>query len=311
MRRAFVEALTQTAERDSRVVFLTGDLGYGTFEDYIARFGPRYVNVGIAEALLVNAAAGLASVGYRPVIYSIASFMTGRAFEQIRFSLAYQKLPVVIVGAGGGYCYSQNGISHHAPDDFALMRQIPGITVTAPGDPAEVRELLPQLIALEGPSYIRIGKYGEPTYEASAPVIVGRARPLRRGTRIAILTTGETAPLALDALSDLQQEGINPDIVQFHTIKPLDTAMLNTLARDRNTWLVVEEAAPEGALFSAILAWQHQTGHRVRLVRLGPGEDCVLGSPRREDVRRSATFDAKGIADACRREWTKREDAHE
>jgi len=303
MRRAFVEALIHAAERDPRVVFLTGDLGYGVFDEFIARFGPRYINVGVAEAQLVNAAAGLAREGFRPIAYSIASFMTGRPFEQIRFSIAYPGLPVVLVGAGGGFCYSQSGVSHHAPDDFALMGLVPGMAVVAPGDPGEVRALLPQLLERSGPSYLRIGKFGEPSYGAEAPVQLGRARLLREGGRIAVLTTGEMAPLALDALPELARDGIAPAVVQFHTIQTLDNAALHHLASQVRTFVVVEEAAPEGALFSGIQAWRQTTGSDVRLIRRGPGKDFVLGNPRREDLRRAAGFDARAIAETCRAEW--------
>lgn len=303
MRRAFVDALALAAERDPRVVFLTGDLGYGVFDDFIARFGPRYINTGIAEAQLVNAAAGLAREGFRPLAYSIASFMTARPFEQIRFSVAYPGLPVVLVGAGGGYCYSASGVSHHAPDDFALMGLIPGLTVVAPGDPGEVRALLPQLLELPGPSYIRIGKFGEPSYDAPAPIRLGHARTLRDGEQIAILTTGEMAPIALDALPELAREGLAPAVVQFHTIKPLDTAALDALADRVHTLVVVEEAAPEGALFSGVRAWKEASGRPIRLVRLGPGEDFVLGNPHRDTLRRSAGFDARAILETCRARW--------
>ncbi|MEI6149496.1 MAG: transketolase C-terminal domain-containing protein [bacterium] len=303
MRRAFVEALTQAAEQDPRVVFLTGDLGYGVFDDFVARFGPRYINAGVAEAQLVNAAAGLAREGFRPLAYSIASFMTGRPFEQIRFSIGYPSLPVILVGAGGGYCYSSSGVSHHAPDDFALMGLVPGMTVVAPGDPNEVRALLPQLLELPGPSYIRIGKFGEPTYDAESPVKLGHARLLRKGERIAVLTTGEMAPLALDALPALAKEGIAPIICQFHTIKPLDTAALKTLATRVHTLIIVEEAAPSGALFSGIRDWKQATGCDVRLIRLGPSEDFVLGNPHRETLRRTAGFDTRAIIETCRAEW--------
>lgn len=303
MRRAFTEALSEAAERDERVIFLTGDLGYGVFDDFIARFGPRYINVGVAEAQLVNTAAGLAREGFRPIVYSIASFMTGRPFEQIRFSVGYPRLPVVIVGAGGGFCYGKSGVSHHAADDFALMGLIPGMTVVAPGDPGEIRALLPQMLQLPGPSYVRIGKFGEPTYDAKAPVLLGRARILRDGGRLAVLTLGEMAAPALDALAELARDGITPVLCHFHTLMPLDTEALEVLAAKADTWIVVEEAAPRGALFSAVRDWLHAAGSHIRLQRLGPGSDLVLGNPDREELRRAVGFDTPAIIRACRAEW--------
>jgi transketolase len=303
MRRAFVEALIKAAENDPRVIFLTGDLGYGVFDDFIARFGSRYVNVGIAEALLVNAAAGLAMEGFRPIVYSIASFMTARPFEQIRFTVGYPGLPVVIVGAGGGFCYSVSGISHHAPDDFALMSLIPDMTVVAPGDPNEVHALLPQILRLNGPSYIRIGKFGEPVYESPAPIELGRGRLLQAGKSVALLTTGETAPLALQAMQQLATEGIYPSLCQFHTIKPLDTSMLDHLASTTTTFICIEECLPQGGLYSGVLEWQRQTSSTVYLERLGPDDKFAFGNPNRENLRADMHFDSHAIADACRRAW--------
>ncbi len=305
MRRAFVDTLTEMAARDDRVAILTGDLGFQVFDGFIARFPDRYVNVGIAEAQVVCAAAGMARVGFCPFAYSIASFMTARPFEQIRFAVAYPRLPVVFVGAGGGYCYAQSGVSHHAPDDFALMGLIPGMTVVAPGDPHEVKELLPQLVRLDGPSYIRIGKFGEPAYEAESPIVLGKGRILRPGRRVAVLTTGETAPIALDALQRLAPDGIAPTVCQFHTLRPLDTALLGELAAaGHTTFVCVEECSPQGGLHQQVALWIQSAGLPVRHVRLGPPDEFVLGNPDRNAFRATCGFDADGIAGACRTAWT-------
>src|SRR3989338_5271951 len=144
MRHAFAETLTRLAAEDPQLVFLTGDMGFQMFDEFKRRYGPRYVNVGVAEAQLINAAAGLALEGWRPVAYSIASFLTARPFEQIRVSVNYHNLPVLIVGAGGGYAYAASGVTHHAADDLALMAVLPNMRVVAPGDPNEVAKLVPQ-----------------------------------------------------------------------------------------------------------------------------------------------------------------------
>ncbi len=292
------------AEKNPRVIFLTGDLGFQVFDDFKSRFGPRYVNVGVAEAQLVYAAAGLALEGWRPVIYSIASFATGRPFEQIRLCINYPNLPVVIVGAGGGYTYSSSGVTHHAGDDLGLMSLLPHVTVVAPGDPNEVKELLPQLLALKGPSYIRIGRFGEPSYEAEAPVTLGRARLIRKGKKLAIVATGDAISFALQAADLLKSEGVSPWVYQMHTVKPLDTEALEKLAVEVDTILVVEEHLPTGGLFDAVSQWRACRKEGPRVVRLGPNDSLVLGSPEREELRRRIHCDRNSIAETCRHLWS-------
>lgn len=304
MRRAFVDTMISLAERDPRIILLTGDLGFHVFDEFIARFGKRYINVGIAEAQMVCAAAGLAMEGFRPFVYSIASFMTGRPFEHIRVSICYPGLPVVVVGAGGGYCYATSGVTHHAPDDLGLMAMLPGMTVTAPGDPNEVKSLLPQLAALDGPSYIRIGKFGEPTYQSDSPVKLGEARLLRDGEKVAIITTGEMAPITLEAHAELAKEKIHPAVYQFHTIKPIDTAVLNRIAKTVKVILIVEEASPQGGLSNAIMQWGAMAENRPRFMRLGPPDAFILGNLRRERLRERFGFDQASIVRTCRMAWT-------
>jgi transketolase len=302
MRKAFAEALFQAAEKDPRVIFLTGDLGFGTFDAYQAKFGPRYVNVGVAEAQLVNAAAGLALEGWRPIIYSIASFATGRPFEQIRISVGYAGVPVVIIGAGGGYTYASSGVTHHAGEDLGLMSMIPGMTVVAPGDPNEVAQLLPQLLKLGGPSYLRVGKYGEPAYQADAPVILGRARLLREGdgADFAVVSTGQITSVVLDSMELLKPDGIAPTVMQFHTVQPLDTVALDSLAEKVNTIIVVEEHMPVGGLAAGISTWRAARAGGPRIVRLGPPQALVLGNPTVPEMRKRLGFDAQAIAEMCR-----------
>lgn len=181
MRKAFADTLYKLAETDPRIVFLTADMGFGTFDAFKEKFGPRYINVGVAEQQLVACAAGLALEGWKPVIYSIASFLTARPFEFIRFLLGHHNLPVVIAGAGGGMIYASSGPSHWAEDDLELMSLIPHMTAVAPAGPQEVRELLPQLFALNGPSYMRLGKYGESDIESDSPIALGSSRILKNG----------------------------------------------------------------------------------------------------------------------------------
>ena len=299
MRRAFSNTLLRLFESDDRVIFLTGDLGFGVFDDLVARFPERDINVGVAEAQLVDCAAGLALEGWRPIVYSIASFMTGRAFEQIRISIGYHRLPVIVVGAGGGYTYATSGVTHHAREDFALMALIPGMAVVAPGDPHEVDALLPQLIERPGPSYIRIGRFGEPTFEAEAPIEVGRGRVVREGKQVAVLTTGDSVIQAIEAWEILAGKGIAPIVCHFHTLAPFDVECFDAVVVRVNTIIVVEDHGPQGGLESVVTHRLVSTRRARALIKLGPGDDAVIGNPTQEQLRREFRYDSSGIVKTC------------
>lgn len=291
------------AEKNPRLVFITADLGFQVFDEFQARFGPRYINVGVAEAQMVYTAAGMALEGWRPVAYSIASFATARPFEQLRFCVSYPHLPVVLVGGGRGYVYSTSGVSHHAVDDLALMSLLPGMTVVVPGDPDEVRQLFPQVLELAGPAYFTVGRFGEPVYEAPEPAVLGRARLLRDGERVAVLSVGEVAHEALKAVDLLRSERIYPLVYQIHTVKPLDTDTLGLLRERVETIVVVEEHLPTGGLWSAISQWMSACATPLRLLRLGPPDAFALGNLRRDDLRSRLRMDHQAIAETCRAAW--------
>ncbi len=303
MRRAFSQSLVQSAHDNDRVVFITGDLGFQVFDEFRGTFPERFINAGVAEAQMIYAAAGLAKEGFRPIAYSIASFATGRPFEQIRYCLAYPNLPVVLVGAGRGYLYSTSGVSHHAPDDLGLMSILPGMTVVAPGDPVEVSALLPQLLKLDGPSYFTVGKYGEAVYEAEEAPVVGKGRLLKRGSKVAVLSTGELGNELVRALADLAKEGITPTAYQFHTIKPLDTATLEKIADTHKSILICEEHLPTGGLYSHVVNWAVENGIRTPIKRAGAPDQFMFGNLKQADLRKKLGIDAAGIAGRCKQLW--------
>jgi transketolase len=306
MRKAFNDTLFQLAADNPRVALLTGDLGFQVFDPFHKQYGRRFVNVGVAEAALVSAAAGMAQEGWRPFAYSIASFITGRAFEQIRITVDYPKLPVVITGGGGGYTYASSGVTHHAAEDIALMSVLPNMTVVIPGDPYEIRELMPQMVALDGPSYLRVGRYGEPTYAGDEQIVLGKGRKLRDGERVAVLTTGDMALVVHEALDTLAGERVFPIAYQFHTVKPLDWDLLNRLATEVDWFVVVEECFPGGGLASAISSWAAARESAPRVLRLGPPDRLALNNHVRDALRANLGYDATGIAEACRQVWNKR-----
>ena len=194
MRNAFLSELVDLAEQHPQVALVVGDLGYSVIEPFADRFPDRFVNAGVAEQNMTGLAAGLASEGYHVFTYSIANFPTFRCAEQIRNDVDYLELPVTVVAVGGGLAYGALGYSHHAVQDYALMRVLPNMLIAAPGDPLEVRACLRYLVKHPQPSYLRLGKVGEPSFHTEVPAVTpGLWLKLREGsTESAALTTGAT-----------------------------------------------------------------------------------------------------------------------
>ncbi|MGH2379084.1 MAG: transketolase family protein, partial [Candidatus Limnocylindria bacterium] len=154
MRPTFARTLVELAERDDRVFLVVGDVGFGVLETFAQRFPDRYLNVGVAEANLAGVSAGLALAGSRPFMYSIGNFPTLRCLEQVRNDICYNRAPVVVVCVGGGLAYGSLGATHHATEDLAIMRALPGMTVVAPADPVETELATRAALAHEAPMYL-------------------------------------------------------------------------------------------------------------------------------------------------------------
>ena len=203
MRNAFIEELVALASTHDHIALVVGDLGFSVIEPFADRFPDRFVNAGVAEQNMTGLAAGMASEGYHVFTYSIANFPTFRCAEQIRNDVDYHRLPVTVVAVGGGLAYGSLGYSHHAVQDYALMRSFPNMLIAAPGDPMEVRACMRYLVAHPQPSYLRLGKAGEPCFHADVPTVapgewlrVGAAAGDQPATTI--LSTGATLGLAMD-----------------------------------------------------------------------------------------------------------------
>lgn len=171
MRNAFIDELVILARTNQNIFLIVGDLGFSVIEPFQEQFPDRFFNAGVAEQNMMSMAAGLASEGCHVFVYSIANFPTFRCAEQIRNDVAYHQLPVTVVAVGGGLAYGNLGYSHHAVQDYALMRSMPNMLIAAPGDPFEVRACLRYLTQNPQPSYLRLGKAGEDVLHKEVPVI--------------------------------------------------------------------------------------------------------------------------------------------
>jgi len=200
MRNAFIDELTALAKVHPHIALVVGDLGYSVVEPFADLFPDRFINAGVAEQNMTGLAAGMASEGYHVFTYSIANFPTFRCAEQIRNDVDYHRLPVTIVSVGGGLAYGSLGYSHHAIQDYALMRTLPNMLIAAPGDPMEVRSCLRYLIDNPGPAYLRLSKAGEPNIHCAMPEVApGRWLKLYEGRdhEQALVCTGAGAQVAM------------------------------------------------------------------------------------------------------------------
>ena len=302
MRNAFISGLTALAERDRRVVLLTGDLGFKIFDDFAARFPGRFYNAGVAEANMMSVAAGLALGGLRPFAYSIVPFATLRCLEQIRNDICYQEAAVTVVGVGGGYSYGANGATHHSLEDIAIMRCLPNMTVVCPGDPVEAELATLAAGMHQGPVYLRLGRAGDARVHASAPPFsIGRAIVVREGGDCALIATGSMLPVAVAAAAQLAAEGTGCRVVSMHTVKPLDEALLHRCAVECGALFTIEEHGLIGGLGSAVGEWLAASGVRCRLRSYGAGDRFAHLCGSQEYFRRMQGLTAEQIAGSVRK----------
>jgi transketolase len=271
MRSAFFATLLELAEQDERIHLVVGDLGFGVVEPFARRFPERFLNAGVAEQNMTGVAAGLALCGKIVFTYSIGNFSTLRCLEQIRNDICYHRADVKIVSVGGGFAYGALGMTHHAVEDLAMMRVLPGMVVVAPGDPFEAEQATRAVVAQPGPCYLRLGRAGEPPIHGPSAVFkLGRAIRVREGRALTIISSGGLLETGLQVAELLSAAGIDARVVSMHTLKPLDEAEIVSAAAETGAIATLEEHSVIGGLGSAVAEILAESGGaRGRLKRFG------------------------------------------
>ncbi len=253
MRNAFVKTLTELMEKDERVFLVTADMGYFIFDAIRRRFPKRFVNVGIAEANMVGISCGLALSGKIPFAYTVASFITCRAFDQIKIDVCYQQANVKLVGAGVGMAYATSGPTHQEIADIALMRSLPNMTILSPADALDAVEITEASYLHNGPVYIRLENQGEPAVNKEGHKFkIGKAALLRDGRDATIIAVGSIVNNALKAQAELAKEGIAVRVINMHSLKPADRDLILKSARETGVILTLEEHTILGGLGSIV-----------------------------------------------------------
>ncbi|MBU3136931.1 transketolase family protein [Clostridium gasigenes] len=301
-REAYGKALAQLAKINENVVVLDADLSKSTkTADFKEVCPERFFNMGIAEANMMGVAAGLSTCGKIPFVSTFAMFAAGRAFEQIRNSLCYPRLNVKVCATHAGLTVGEDGASHQAIEDLALMRSIPNMTVICPADDVETEAAIKAIAEFDGPCYVRLGRLpvstinDAKTYEFK----LGKGVTLKEGNDVTIIATGIMVQTALEASDILANEGINARVINIHTLKPLDTELLVNAAKETNAIVTVEEHSIIGGLGSAVA---EALGEEYPVPVLKVGVNDVFGeSGKPEELLKAYGLTAEAIVEKVKK----------
>lgn len=281
MRDTFVKTLIELAEKDKDIELLTGDLGFGVLKPFWEKLPDQFTNAGIAEQNMTAVAAGMALEGKKVFTYSIGNFPTFRCLEQIRNDCAYHNANVNIVCVGGGFVYGSLGMSHHATEDIAVMRSLPGVTVVCPGDLVEAAEATKVIVDYPGTCYLRLGRGGEKQVHTEIPDFhIGKAIQIKKGEKIAVFSTGAILDDVTDAVDKLEKKGISVEQYSFPTVKPLDQETILDCSHRFEKIFTVEEHNVIGGFGSAVAEVMAENPAKACLVRIGINDEycSIVGS---------------------------------
>ncbi len=253
-RESFGKALVELGKENENVVVLTADLAGATKTSLFEKeFPDRFINVGIAEQNMIGISAGLATTGKIPFASTFAMFAAGRAYDQIRNSVAYPKLNVKICGTHAGVTVGEDGATHQMLEDLSLMRSIPNMTVLCTSDDVQTRWAIKEMAKIDGPVYIRLARVATPViYDENQKFEIGKMVQIGDGTDATVFATGVEVAEAFKAKEELEKENINIRVVDVHTIKPIDREMIIKCARETKKLITIEDHSIIGGLGTAV-----------------------------------------------------------
>ena len=269
MRKPFMEELIAGVISGRPIMLITGDLGWGVVEEFAKRFPKNFINAGVAEQNMMGMAAGMAAEGYHVFVYSIGNFSTFRCAEQIRNDVDYHSLPVTVVSVGGGLAYGAMGYSHHAVQDYALIRSMPNMLIAAPCDDNEARACMRYLIERPQPSYLRLGRGGEPEIHKDMPVIYPGGWVLvdkEKTTDYTVVSTGTAASIAMRLFPYARQYTLPLWGMRYNRMQILKTGSA--------VFTSVEDHLKAGGFGS----WLQEAGCDVMIEALNPSVCGMVGT---------------------------------
>src|SRR5687767_6918200 len=270
MRNAFLKTLVEQAATDPKVFLVTGDLGWSVLEPFAVAYPDRFVNCGVAEQNLLGVATGLAKSGFTPFAYSIASFAAMRPYEMIRNGPVLHKLPVRIVGIGGGFAYGHAGPTHFAVEDLSIGRAQAGLAVIAPADPGQTKSVMEALKTLDGPAYLRVGKGGNPEISGlNGRFAFGRPEVVLEGKDVLLIATGAISASAHEAATALSASGVSAACAVMAHLPFLPSPELVALLSRFKAVVSIEEGYTSGGLGALVAEAIATSGSGSKLAVLG------------------------------------------
>jgi transketolase len=277
-----IKSLFELANDNKDVVLITGDLGFGLFESFSEKFPSQFINIGIAEQNMIGVATGLALEGKIVFVYSIGNFPTLRCLEQIRNDACYHNLNINIICMGAGFSYGALGMSHHATEDIAIMRSLPGTTVISPSTEDEAYLSTIELSKRDGVGYLRLDKSKvSKSKKLKNEFEIGKGNILKDGSDYTIIACGGIVEEALLAAEDLDKNNISCKVVSMHTIKPIDNALIQDCVKNSKGIISLEEGNITGGLGSAILEACSKNGEfplKIKILGINDEYVSIVGS---------------------------------
>ncbi|MCF1784103.1 transketolase family protein [Lactobacillus mulieris] len=293
--QAIANCLDEETKNDPNLLVVTCDSrGSAGLVPFTNKYPDRTVEMGIAEQNAVTVAAGLAHEGKHPFVFSPAAFLAMRSIEQVKVDVAFNKNNVKLIGISGGNSYTWLGTTHHSLNDVAITRAIPDLEIYQPCDKYQVRALFKYLVKSDKPAYVRVGKRKlDNIYHEDFEFKPGKAKVIRSGKDICLISTGETLYFTLQAANNLAKQGIDAEVVDLSSIKPLDTEMIGKLAQEFDLIVTVEEHDVINGIGSAVASEVAKYAH-AKLTILGfPDEPAIQGT--QDEVFHYYGLDAEGI----------------
>lgn len=294
-RQSYGEELAKLGEENEKIVVLDADLSTATKTEIFAKeFPDRFINVGIAEQNLMGISAGLSTFGKIPYASTFAIFAAGRAYEQIRNSIAYPKLNVKIVATHAGITVGEDGATHQMIEDIGLMRGLPNMTVMCTSDDIQTKWAVREISKIDGPVYLRLSRMATPIiYDVDTKFEIGKGVQIGEGTDASIIATGVTVSEALIAKKILKENGLDVRVIDIHTIKPIDKELIVKSAKETKRIITVEDHNIIGGLGTAVcdvLSEEYPT----KVEKMGV-PDCFGRSGKAEELLRYYKIDSTAI----------------